>query len=83
MAKEKKNIEQKLNESIERWNEMEISELLEEQRLLKEKREFHMEELSLLRKLEKALKEILADREVSGYYSDDNPDDGLRTIHHF
>lgn len=82
MAK-KKNRSQQVSEAIERWQEMETSELLLEQQALKDKEDFHMEEISLIKALKKALKEILADRDVSNCYGDDNPDDGLRTIHHF
>ncbi|MBE6453503.1 MAG: hypothetical protein E7017_01280 [Alphaproteobacteria bacterium] len=79
MATTKRVREQKVAEAVERWNEMFSSELIEELQKLNEQEEFHTEELSLVRALKKALKELLTDREIDNY-EDDMSKDNLRSM---
>lgn len=83
MATKKEIRDQKVSDAIERWLEMELSELLKEQQQLQEMENFHMEEISIIKALKKALNDIIADRDISEEFGDDNPDDSLRPIHHF
>lgn len=55
--------EEKVNQAIEKWMDMETSDLFEELNDLNRQEEDRAEELSLIRALRKALKEVLADRD--------------------
>ena len=63
--------EQKVAEATERWMNMETSDLIDEMKELEEKEELLSEEVSVIRALKKALKEILQERDLDIYSSDE------------
>ena len=59
-----------VNESISRWEDMEVSELVTELHELEVKEETFSGELSVIRELKRALKSIIDNRSCEGYFDD-------------
>ena len=73
--------EQKVNEAKERWYNMETSELVAELRKLNEQEENHSENLTLIKALKKALKEVLSNRNEDELFDPDHSaDDNLESV---
>ncbi|MBQ8661590.1 MAG: hypothetical protein IJ482_04615 [Alphaproteobacteria bacterium] len=73
--------EEKVNQAIEKWMDMETSDLFEELNDLNRQEEDRAEELSLIRALRKALKEVLADRDCDEPEQDWSNKDSQKSIH--
>ncbi|MBE6444860.1 MAG: hypothetical protein E7019_02220 [Alphaproteobacteria bacterium] len=83
MAATKETRARKVEEATQRWIEMETSDLVKELNELEEKEELLSEEISIIRALKKALKEILKDRDMDDIYRSDDymsEEDMLRSI---
>lgn len=72
--------EEKVNQAIEKWMDMETSDLFEELSDLNRQEEDRTEELSLIRALRKALREVLADRDYDEPEQDWSNKDAQRSI---
>ena len=73
--------EEKVSQAIEKWMDMETSDLFEELNDLNRQEEDRAEELSLIRALRKALKEVLADRDCDEPEQDWSNKDSQKSIH--
>lgn len=83
MAATKEIRARKVEEATQRWIEMETSDLVKELNELEEKEELLSEEISIIRALKKALKEILKDRDLDEIYRSDDymsEEDMLRSL---
>lgn len=73
--------EEKVNQAIEKWMDMETSDLFEVLNDLNRQEEDRTEELSLIRALRKALREVLADRDCDEPEQDWFKEDSQKSIH--
>ena len=83
MAATKEIRARKVDEATQKWIEMETSDLVKELNELEEKEELLSEEISIIRALKKALKEILKDRDLDEIYRSDDymsEEDMLRSL---
>ena len=71
---------EKVNQAIEKWMDMETSDLYKELNDLNRQEEDHTEELALIRALRKALKEVLADRDCEEPEEDWNNNDAQKGV---
>ncbi len=72
--------EEKVNQAIEKWMDMETSELFDVLNDLNQQEEDRSEELTLIRALKKALKEVLADRDCEEPEEDWNNNDAQKGV---
>lgn len=72
--------EEKVNQAIEKWMDMETSELFDVLNDLNQQEEDRSEELTLIRALKKALKEVLADRDCEEPEEDWSNNDSQKSI---
>ncbi|MBE6459013.1 MAG: hypothetical protein IJW72_07280 [Alphaproteobacteria bacterium] len=72
--------EEKVNQAIEKWMDMETSELFDVLNDLNQQEEERTEELTLIRALKKALKEVLADRDCEEPEEDWSNNDSQKSI---